>query len=51
MPISKKSTKPAGIVNESGEPEIVLNINGLNLSLAPPKQPAPVADEETPPPA
>jgi hypothetical protein len=36
MPIARKSTKPAGITNESGQPEILLEVNGLKLSLTPP---------------
>ena len=36
MAIARKSTKPVGITNEAGRPEIVLEINGLTLSMAPP---------------
>jgi hypothetical protein len=35
--IQKKSTKPAGITNESGEPEIVLSIGDKVISMTPPK--------------
>lgn len=38
MPISRKSTKPVGITNASGQPEIVLEIEGLTLSMAPPSR-------------
>ena len=37
MAIQKKSTKPAGITNESGEPEIVLAIGDKVFSMHPPK--------------
>jgi hypothetical protein len=36
MAIQRKSAQPAGIINESGQPEIVLEINGLTLSMTPP---------------
>jgi len=41
MAISKKSDQPAGITNASGEPELVLDIEGLTLSFAPPAKPEP----------
>jgi len=41
MAIQKKSTKPVGITNESGQPEIVLEIDGLTLSMTPPASAAP----------
>ena len=41
MAIQKKSTKPVGITNESGQPEIVLQIDGLTLSMTPPASAAP----------
>ncbi|MEP7112885.1 MAG: hypothetical protein ABI862_06440 [Ilumatobacteraceae bacterium] len=41
MAIQKKSTQPAGITNESGQPEIVLEIEGLTLSMTPPAQAVP----------
>ena len=41
MAIQKKSTKPVGITNEQGQPEIVLQIDGLTLSMTPPGQTAP----------
>jgi len=40
MAIQRKSAQPAGITNESGQPEIVLEINGLTLSMAPPAKDA-----------
>jgi hypothetical protein len=43
MPIARKSTKPAGILNEAGEPEILLEVNGLKLSLTPPATTPPTA--------
>jgi hypothetical protein len=48
MAIQKKSTKPVGITNESGQPEIVLQIDGLTLSMTPPAQatPAETKDDE-----
>ena len=36
MGIARKSLNPVGIINESGQPEIVLEIGGLTLSMAPP---------------
>ena len=36
MAIQRKSAQPAGITNESGQPEIVLEIHGLTLSMTPP---------------
>jgi hypothetical protein len=41
MAIQKKSTKPVGITNESGQPEIVLEIDGLTLSMTPPASAVP----------
>jgi len=38
MPISRKSTKPVGITNASGQPEIVLEIEGMTISMAPPSR-------------
>ena len=39
MPISRKSTKPTGITNASGEPEIVVTVGDLTLSFTPPPDP------------
>ena len=47
MAIQKKSTKPAGITNEQGEPEIVLAIGDKVISMTPPKpREHPEADED-----
>jgi uncharacterized protein (DUF1810 family) len=39
MGIQRRAGEPAGITNASGQPEIVLELNGLTLSMAPPQQP------------
>jgi len=44
MAVTRKSTKPVGITNESGQPEIVLEIDGLTISMAPPAAGAPPAE-------
>ncbi len=36
MPVSRKINDPATVTNTSGEPEIVLEIDGLVLSMKPP---------------
>ncbi|MEY4229502.1 MAG: hypothetical protein RLZZ362_351 [Actinomycetota bacterium] len=36
MAIQRKIAEPAGITNASGQPEIVLEIDGLVISMAPP---------------
>jgi hypothetical protein len=36
MAIQRKSSAPSGIINASGQPEIVLEIDGLVLSMTPP---------------
>ncbi len=46
MAIQKKSTKPAGITNESGEPEIVLAIGDKTFSMHPPKAAADRAEPD-----
>jgi hypothetical protein len=46
MPISKKSVKPIGVTNEQGEPEIVLTVGDLKLSMAPPPKPGDHAAEK-----
>ncbi len=38
MAIQRKSDRPVGITNASGQPEIVLEIDGLTLSMTPPGQ-------------
>ena len=50
MGIQNKAAKPAGITNASGQPEIVLEIDGLTITMAPPGKPAaavPNDDEPT----
>jgi hypothetical protein len=37
MAVTRKSTKPTGVTNEAGEPEIVLALGDLTISMAPPK--------------
>ena len=39
MGIQRNSANPAGITNASGQPEIVLEIDGLVVSMAPPAKP------------
>jgi hypothetical protein len=46
MAIQRKSTQPAGIVNASGQPEIVLEIDGLTLSMTPPAKPVEASAKE-----
>ena len=47
MAIQRKSDRPVGITNASGQPEIVLEIDGLTLSMTPPGQAAePALDED-----
>jgi hypothetical protein len=36
MAIQRKATSPVGITNSSGQPEIVLEIDGLTISMTPP---------------
>lgn len=36
MSISRKISEPVGIVNASGQPEIVIELDGLVLSMKPP---------------
>ena len=36
MSISRKVSDPVGIVNASGQPEIVIELDGLVLSMKPP---------------
>ena len=50
MGIQRKATSPVGITNSSGQPEIVLEIDGLTLSMTPPgatPRPVPSADGES----
>jgi hypothetical protein len=47
MSIQRKISEPVGIVNASGEPEIVLELEGLVLSMKPPAtEPAKPAGSE-----
>jgi hypothetical protein len=43
MAIQRRSAQPAGITNASGQPEIVLEIEGLTLSMTPPGREAAAA--------
>ena len=47
MSIARRSTKPAGITNQSGEPEIVVKVGDLTISMTPPAaaKPAPKPSE------
>jgi hypothetical protein len=46
MSISRKISEPAGIVNASGQPEIVIELDGLVLSMKPPAaEPTAAADD------
>jgi len=38
MGITRRATEPQGVTNTAGQPEIVLEIEGLTLSMAPPKR-------------
>jgi hypothetical protein len=49
MAIQRKSAQPAGITNESGQPEIVLEIDGLTLSMTPPAKDAPKDSDDSSP--
>lgn len=51
MAVQRRTNAPVGITNAAGQPEIVLEIDGLILSMAPPSTtptPAPT-DPETDP--
>jgi hypothetical protein len=48
MSISRKTQAPVGITNSSGQPEIVLELDGLVLSMKPPAA-AQAADDESEP--
>lgn len=45
MSITRKNQAPVGITNTTGEPEIVLEIDGLVLSMKPPASAADVRDD------
>ena len=49
MAIRSRSVKPVTITNESGQPEIVLEINGLTLSMTPPPTEEGPTKQEQPP--
>ena len=44
MGITRRATEPQGVTNASGQPEIVLEIDGLTLSMAPPSGAAAATD-------
>ena len=46
MGVIRKSTKPAGIVNESGQPKIVVELDGFTVSLTPPPKAADKDDKD-----
>ena len=46
MGIQKNSPQSVGITNASGQPEIVLEIAGLTLSMTPPAADVAAADDE-----
>ncbi|HQZ33151.1 MAG TPA: hypothetical protein PK020_01940 [Ilumatobacteraceae bacterium] len=47
MAISRKSEAPSGVTNASGEPEILLELDGLVLSMKPPATSAPTSEAQT----
>jgi hypothetical protein len=47
MSISRKNQAPVGITNTTGEPEIVLEIDGLVLSMKPPAATADVKVDDS----
>ena len=49
MGILRKVPEPVSITNTSGQPEIVLEIDGLVISMMPPGPAAPAAEPETDP--
>jgi len=49
MGIQRKTAQAVGITNASGQPEIVLEIEGLTLSMTPPAPPAETTPAETTP--
>ena len=46
MAVQRNSAQPAGITNASGQPEIVLELDGLVLSMTPPGSAAATADSD-----
>jgi hypothetical protein len=49
--IQRRTSEPVGITNASGQPEIVLEIDGLTLSMAPPAKPDVAKQDAGEPPA
>ena len=47
MAVQRNSAQPAGITNASGQPEIVLELDGLVLSMTPPGSAAATADSDS----
>jgi hypothetical protein len=47
MAVQRNSPRPAGITNASGQPEIVLEIDGLTISMTPPGTAAAPAPDES----
>jgi hypothetical protein len=47
MSITRKNQAPVGITNTTGEPEIVLEIDGLVLSMKPPAAAAASKDDDS----
>ena len=50
MAVQRRTNAPVGITNAAGQPEIVLEIDGLILSMAPPST-TPATDDPTDDPA
>jgi hypothetical protein len=48
MAIQRKIAEPVGITNASGQPEIVLEIDGLVISMAPPASTPPASPAPSP---
>ena len=46
--IARRSTKPAGIINQSGEPEIVVKVGDLTISMTPPAAAKPAPKQAEP---
>lgn len=46
MAVQRNSAQPAGITNASGQPEIVLELDGLVLSMTPPGPAATATESE-----
>jgi hypothetical protein len=46
MAVQRNSAQPAGITNASGQPEIVLELDGLVLSMTPPGPAATATDTD-----